>query len=227
MRSMMNLSLSLTLVACTLAPLPAEIPLPDATVYGQLKTTGGAPVNSGTLRARIRRGAAVVLEVTGEFKAAEGADWYVIRIPLETNIGAPGPSGLAAREGDSLAALFLNGAPVEPAAPLGTLAAGSVRRIDGTTDAAGPIYIRGDCSPDRVVNITDPVRLLTFLFVLPTPPSCLEACDSDGTGVLNITDAIFTLGFLFLGGPPPPPPGPACGQDTSPSSLGCVTSNCV
>jgi hypothetical protein len=227
MRFKKNLPVSLSLVVGLLAPLPAEIPLPDATVYGQLKTPSGAPVNTGTLRARIQRGAAVVIEVTGEFKAAEGADWYVIRIPLETNIGAPGPSGLAAREGDSLAALLLNGKPIEPSAPLGTLAAGSVRRIDGTSDAAGPVYIRGDCSPDRVINITDPVRLLSYLFVTPGAPPCLEACDADGSGVLNITDAVFTLGYLFLGGQPLPPPGPACGTDPSPSSLGCVTSSCV
>jgi hypothetical protein len=210
-----------------LQPLSAELPLPDATIYGQLKTPGGAPVKTGVLKARIQRGGATVIEVTGEFKAADGADWYVIRIPLETNIGAPGPSGLAAREGDGLAALLLDTAMVTPGAPLGTLVAGSVKRIDGTVDPPGLTYIRGDCSPDRVVNISDPVRLLNFLFVLPGAPPCLEACDSDGSGVLNITDAVFALGFLFGGGPPLPPPGPACGVDTSPSSLGCATSNCI
>ena len=220
--------LATILGAAAAAPVMAELPLPDATFYGQIKTPGGAPIKSGALKARIQRGAAVVLEVAGEFKTAEGADWYVIRIPLETNIGAPGPSGLAAREGDALAAVLLDGTPLVPSSPLGTLTAGSVKRIDFTGETPpGPIYIRGDCSPDRVVNITDPVRLLTFLFVLPTPPSCLEACDSNNTGDLNITDAIFTLSFLFLGGPSPPPPGPACGLDASPSALGCVTSNCV
>ncbi|MGH9361595.1 MAG: hypothetical protein ACRD2T_06730, partial [Thermoanaerobaculia bacterium] len=127
------------------------------------------------------------------------------------------------------AALLLDGTPLVPSSPVGgALAAGSVRRLDFTGEGPPPgTYIRGDCSPDRVVNITDPVRLLTFLFVLPGPPPCLEACDSDGTGVLNITDAVFTLGFLFLGGTPLPPPGPACDLDTSPSTLGCATSNCV
>jgi hypothetical protein len=217
-----------TILSVAAGPLLAELPLPDATIYGQIKTTTGAPVKTGVLKARVQRGAAV-LEATGEFKAADGADWYVVRIPLETQIGAPGPSGLAAREGDTLAAMLLNGTPLEPLAPLGGgLTAGSVRRIDFTaTTPPGPTYIRGDCSPDRVINITDPVRLLTFLFVTPGPPPCLESCDSDGNGTLNITDAVFTLGFLFLGGQPLPPPGPACDLDTSPSSLGCLTSSCV
>jgi len=218
--------LVLSLVLCALEPLSAELPLPDATIYGQIKTTGGAPVTAGVLTARVRRGA-TVLEFGGEFKAADGANWYVIRIPLETSIGAPGPSGLAAREGDPLVALVLNGASIETTAPLGMVAAGSVRRLDGTSDSSGPVYIRGDCSPDRIVNITDPVRILNYLFLgLDTPP-CLEACDSDGSGSINITDAIFTLGYLFLGGPAPPPPGPACGVDASPSALGCASSNCI
>lgn len=103
-----------------------------------------------------------------------------------------------------------------------------MRRVDGTTDGpAGLVYIRGDCSPDGVVNITDPVRVLNYLFASSVAPPCLEACDSDGSGVLNITDAIFSLGFLFLGGPAPPPPGPSCGVDPSPSTLGCESSGCV
>src|SRR5262245_14446058 len=109
MRSTITFSLSLFLVACGLAPLAAELPLPDATVYGQIRTRGGAPVKTGALKARIQRGGTVVLEVSGEFKAAEGADWYVIRIPLETQIGAPGPRGLRRREGDGLAARALTG----------------------------------------------------------------------------------------------------------------------
>jgi|SoiMethySBSTD1v2_1073268.scaffolds.fasta_scaffold74813_2 hypothetical protein len=221
-----NLLFSFCLAAVTLPTLRAEIPLPDATVYGQITTTNGAPVSSGVLIARVQRGGAI-LEVTGEFKAAEGANWYVVRIPLETSIGAPGPSGAAAREGDALSALLVNGAPVTPSTALGTLTAGSVRRIDGTTDApVGISFIRGDCSPDKVVNITDPVRLLGYLFLTGDQPPCLEACDSDGSGSLNITDAIFELSFLFLGGAPLPPPGPTCAVDPSPSSLGCASTVC-
>ncbi|MBI4605294.1 MAG: hypothetical protein HY721_25300 [Planctomycetes bacterium] len=227
MSALRKCCLGLVFGALTLAPVAAELPLPDATIYGQIKSKDGAPVKTGALSARVERGGAAVLQAPGIFVSADGADWYVIRIPLETNIGAPGPTGLAAREADVVAALTLNGSPLELGAPLGALKAGSVTRIDATAAVSGLRYIRGDCSPDRVVNISDAVSVLGYLFLGTATPACLEACDGDGTGVLNISDAVYILGFLFLGGPAPPPPGPGCGTDDSPSDLGCVTSSCA
>jgi len=41
-------------------------------------------------------------------------------------------------------------------------------------------------------------------------------------GVLSLTDAVYTLRYLFLGGDAPPPPGPvACGPDPTEDALGC------
>jgi hypothetical protein len=55
-------------------------------------------------------------------------------------------------------------------------------------------------------------------------------CNQDET--TNLTDGIFLLNFLFLGGPAPPAPGPVgpgvpCGPDpeNSPSNLGCAEYN--
>ncbi len=207
----------------------AELPLPDATFYGQIKTTLGAPVGTGTLTARIQRGAVVVLTVPGVFIAAEGDVWYVVRIPLETNIGAPGPSGVGAREGDALNAILLDGTAVELKSVPPVLKAGLASRLDATGSVAPPgaVFFRGDCSPDLKLNITDAVRVLNFLFIAPEEPACLAACDSDGSGGLNITDGIYLLSFLFLGGPAPPEPGPQCGLDPNPSELGCAQTNCA
>jgi hypothetical protein len=222
------LAFSLCLLSLVAPRLPAELPLPDATIFGQIKTRDGAPVKSGALKARVQRGAAAVLEAPGAFVSAEGAEWYVIRVPLETNIGAPGPSGLAAREGDVIASLVLGGKTLEPKAPLPVLKAGSATRIDATAESSGgPRFMRGDCSPDGGLNISDAVSVLGYLFLGSADPPCLDACDGDGTGDLNISDAVFILGFLFLGGPAPPSPGPNCGVDETPSELGCVTSNCA
>jgi hypothetical protein len=217
-------------LALTLAPaLLAELPLPDVTLYGQLTTPAGAPVSAGSLTAHVTRGGAPVLTASGSFVQADGAAWYVVKVPLETSIGAPGPTGLAAREGDVVANVQLNGKTAQLKSAVPTLAAGLVVRADGTVDTnpVGSPYIRGDCSPDLTLNITDAVRVLNYLFIAPDPPSCLEACDSDGSGALNITDGIYLLSFLFLGGPAPPVPGPACAVDPSPSELGCEMTNCT
>jgi hypothetical protein len=60
------------------------------------------------------------------------------------------------------------------------------------------------------------------LFQGGTPPTCLDAADTDDSGTLQITDAIALLNALFLGAPPPPPPGPErCGTDPSADALDC------
>jgi len=37
----------------------------------------------------------------------------------------------------------------------------------------------------------------------------VDAADTNDTQVMDITDAIFVLGYLFLGTATPPPPGPS------------------
>jgi hypothetical protein len=210
--------------------LVGEIPLPDATLYGTLATEGGVPVTTGAIVAQVRRGGNLVLQVSGSLRQDAGKSYYVVNVPLETNIGAPGPSGVGAREGDGIGAVLLNGTPITligPAPP--PLAAGAVTRIDATAPpgAGGLTYARGDCSPDRKVDISDALRVLGYLFLGSGVPPCLEACDGDGSGVLNISDAVWILGYLFLGTSPPPAPGPTCGVDPSPSALGCQQSPCA
>jgi parallel beta-helix repeat protein len=90
-------------------------------------------------------------------------------------------------------------------------------------DCAIP-FRRGDAGADGKADITDAVVLLGFLFlgdpgVLP----CLDAADSNDSGVLNITDPIILLLHFFLGGPPPPDPFAACGIDGTPDALTCIS----
>ncbi len=207
--------------------LLAELPLPDFTLYGQIATSTGAPVTAGDLKAKVRRGEVTFLDAAGEFKAAEGAHWYVVRIPLETGIGAPGPSGVGANEGDTLEALLLDGRPLDLKSSVAPLLAGALARVDAaTTGPAGPRYARGDCNGDAGVDVSDAVRMLFFLFISPAAPPCLEACDSDGNEAVQVTDAVHVLTYQFLKGPPPPPPGAQCGVDPAPSALGCLLSPC-
>jgi hypothetical protein len=218
-----------TAAALVLALL-GEIPLPDATLYGSIATEGGAPVTTGAIVAQVRRGGNVVLQVPGSLRQHEGKSYYVVNVPLETNIGAPGPAGLAGREGDTIGAVLLNGTPVTLVglAPP-PLAAGAVTRTDAIAPAGagGLTYARGDCNPDRKVDISDALRILGYLFLGSEVPPCLEACDGDDSGDLSISDAISLLGYLFLGSSPPPAPGPECGVDPSPSDLGCEQSPCA
>jgi hypothetical protein len=90
------------------------------------------------------------------------------------------------------------------------------------------IFIRGDGDADGMLNITDGIFVLNYLFSGGVAaPSCEDAADANDDGTLNITDPIYVLSFLFTGGPPPLEPGPAaCGPDPSPDDLGPCTYSC-
>jgi hypothetical protein len=89
-------------------------------------------------------------------------------------------------------------------------------------------FRRGDANDSAVVDLSDGVFVLNFLFSGSTTPSCQDAADADNNGVLELTDAIRILNFLFLGSAPPPAPGPfTCGTDPSEDPLPpCVTVRC-
>jgi chitodextrinase len=95
---------------------------------------------------------------------------------------------------------------------------------DRTAGAGGgPIFRRGDVDSNGVVEITDAVKLLGYLFLGGGTPECLEAGDTDNNGNIDITDAVTNLGYQFLGQAPPAAPGPLnCGPDPAPPMLGCT-----
>jgi hypothetical protein len=84
---------------------------------------------------------------------------------------------------------------------------------------AGVRFVRGDADQSGVIDITDAVRILSFLFTGGAAPACRDAADADDSGSLAITDAIRILGWLFTGGHPPPAPSPRTGN-YSPSDCG-------
>jgi uncharacterized delta-60 repeat protein len=69
-------------------------------------------------------------------------------------------------------------------------------------------FLRGDANGDGVINVTDVVYLINYLFLVPPGPAPIppEAGDVNCDGVINITDVVYLINFLFLV-PPGPPPG--------------------
>ncbi len=92
------------------------------------------------------------------------------------------------------------------------------------------IFSRGDVDSSGLIDLTDAVQILNYLFQGGARPGCMEAADVNNDTEVNLTDSVFLLTYLFLGGEPPTTPGPpgfggGCGSDPdavdSPGDLGC------
>jgi PKD repeat protein len=78
---------------------------------------------------------------------------------------------------------------------------------------------RGDVNKSGLVDISDAINLLDFLFLGGFPLLCHDLADVDDNGQADVTDVISTLVFLFLGGNPPAFPYPGIGPDATEDSL--------
>jgi len=85
----------------------------------------------------------------------------------------------------------------------------------------GPTFQRGDANSDGLLDLSDGVSLLSYLFLSGESLTCLDSADSDDSGELDLTDAIYLLDYLFLGGSPPRAPFSECGRDGPGDLLGC------
>jgi hypothetical protein len=66
-------------------------------------------------------------------------------------------------------------------------------------------WLVGDADGDELINVSDAVYLIGYIFAggpAPTPHE-VGSGDADCSGVVNISDAVFTLSYIFAGGPPP------------------------
>jgi hypothetical protein len=89
-----------------------------------------------------------------------------------------------------------------------------------TISRPGEDFIRGDANGDLSVNVLDAITTVLFLFQgLPLP--CPDAADFDDTGVVNVTDALGILGYLFSHEAPPLAPFPGVGIDPTEDALDC------
>ena len=95
----------------------------------------------------------------------------------------------------------------------------ALAEIEVIGQATGPGRVqfrRGDVDCTATLDISDPIFLLTHLFLGSSRSLCCEAAaDANGDGVNDMSDAITLLVFMFIGGPGPPAPFPECGPATS------------
>ncbi len=89
-------------------------------------------------------------------------------------------------------------------------------------------FIRGDVDCNGRMNLGDCVAIIDTLFRGKRSFCCEGAADVDADRSVNISDLVYSLSFLFSGGPPPAAPFPACAPaDGSESDLPCRSSFCA
>ncbi|MGE4603199.1 MAG: hypothetical protein AAEJ65_09870 [Planctomycetota bacterium] len=84
-----------------------------------------------------------------------------------------------------------------------------------------PAFLRGDCNTDTQVDLADAATVIANQFQ-GFEVGCLDACDANDDGLINLADSVFLLNFLFLFGDLPPDPGPyMAGPDPTEDDLDC------
>ena len=74
-------------------------------------------------------------------------------------------------------------------------------------------FIRGDANNNDVLDLSDAIAILDYLFQGGAPPPVLKAADVNDDETVNVSDPVYLLSHLFLGRAPPPHPYPIPGFD--------------
>jgi hypothetical protein len=84
-------------------------------------------------------------------------------------------------------------------------------------------FVRGDFDENGVIDITDGISILNYLFLNGAEPSCVKAADVNDDGSVDVTDGVYLLNYLFQGGPAPPAPfeNMVAGIDPTSDDLDC------
>ena len=94
--------------------------------------------------------------------------------------------------------------------------------VDGCFPAKRVRLQRGRVNSDGVVDLSDAVAIVSYLFLGGDEPSCLDSADVDDNGAIEISDTIYLLNHLFLGGRSPRTPFRNCLPDRTVDRLSCL-----
>ena len=83
-------------------------------------------------------------------------------------------------------------------------------------------FLRGDPDLSTAIDVDDALQIIRASFYdgLDSLP-CLAAADLNADAHVELTDAIYLLGYLFLGADAPLPPFPYAAPDPTLGGLGC------
>ena len=75
--------------------------------------------------------------------------------------------------------------------------------ISVTVSDIQPQYVCGDASGDGMVNVSDAVYIINYVFSGGNPPDPLESADVNCDELVNVSDAVFIINYVFSSGKAP------------------------
>ena len=93
---------------------------------------------------------------------------------------------------------------------------------DGGLNIIGEVgfFMRGDSNYNLDRDISDPIMPLRHIFEAQSTLPCEDSAAANADGDIDVSDAVFTLIYLFAGGAPFPDPD-AYGPDPTEDFLDC------
>jgi len=83
--------------------------------------------------------------------------------------------------------------------------------IPGGAPPLPSAFLRGDADGDGRLTVLDALLLIQIVTRAQDPrDDCREALNPDADEGINLADPVYVVRWIFLDGPPPPPPFPAC-----------------
>lgn len=82
-------------------------------------------------------------------------------------------------------------------------------------------FLPGDADSNGIVNISDAVFLIAYIFGGGAAPEPIELGDADANGIVNISDAVYLIAYIFGGGAAPG----ACDEGSIRIGPFCVNNN--
>jgi hypothetical protein len=101
-------------------------------------------------------------------------------------------------------------------------------RILSVGSTLGPVFIRGDTNGDGVIDVSDLVYVINYLFINGPAPEPMAAGDVNCDTIVDVSDAVYLINYLFAHGPAPcedkgnssPSNGLELNKDKAPAQIG-------
>ena len=98
---------------------------------------------------------------------------------------------------------------------------GTTRLVIQHGHADSHLFKRGNANNDLGIDIADPIWIVNELYLEGPATPCGDYADANDDGLLDASDVVYLIEYLFRAGASPPEPFRECGVDPTSDDVGC------